>query len=433
MILFYHMVSTLALILVLPLLPLVWMVSEKRRANLLQRLGLMTGIPPKRPGTRRIWLHALSVGEVISAFPLARGMKERMPDAEIVFTASTRTGYETAVRLMAPQNDSSQVFVPAYFPYDVWLSVMRVYKKIRPDLVCLVETDLWPGFLSLMKARNVPVVLVNARLSERSLKGYLTLGQFAALFFSGLSHVMAQTRKDAQGFRRLGLAAEKVSVAGNIKFDQPDLVLGPDEIDGLKQRFGIGSGQLVWIAGSTHEGEEAILLDAFFRIRPVMPGLKLIIAPRDPGRATSLLNSMTDSRAAGALLSDGPDRALGAGVVFIDSLGELAKAYAVCDLAFVGGSMVPLGGHNPLEPAMFGRPILFGAFMTDFHEVAALLTSAGGAVTIDCPDATADLVSALLGDPDRRRQMGAAARTVFSSHSGAVKNSLDIIEEKGFA
>ncbi|MCG8619272.1 MAG: 3-deoxy-D-manno-octulosonic acid transferase [Desulfobacterales bacterium] len=431
MIFCYHIIVTLVFILVLPLLPLLWAVSEKRRANLLPRLGLFTAIPEKRPGTKRIWVHALSVGEVNSAVPFVNRLKERVPGAEIVFTASTRTGYETAGRLLGAEREDSPVSVIAYFPYDFWTSVLRVTGRIRPDLVCLVETDLWPGFLSIMKAKAIAVVLVNARLSERSLKGYLKLGRFSSLFFSSLSHVMAQTAKDAQGFRQLEIPGENLSITGNIKFDQPALVLNAGEINTLQERFGVTPGQPVWIAGSTHEGEEEMLTDVFVRVKAGIPDLKLIVAPRDPGRSRSVMSTLPE-RLNAACLSDDPDVKATADVIFIDSLGELASAYAICDLAFIGGSLVPLGGHNPLEPAMFGKPVIFGPHMTDFHEVAEWLTEAGGAVIVDGAATGEEIIRELLTDTNRNTKTGDAARNVFLDNSGAVQKILDIMGEKDF-
>ncbi|MCG8637293.1 MAG: 3-deoxy-D-manno-octulosonic acid transferase [Desulfobacterales bacterium] len=427
MIILYHILVTVLLVLALPVLPLVWIFSEKRRANLLQRLGLRTGIPLKGKGCSRVWVHALSVGEVNSSLPFVTGLKQRMPDTEIVFTASTRTGYDTALRLMAPDREGSPVSVIGYFPFDVWVSVMLIYARIAPDSVCLVETDLWPGFLSIMKGKNVPVHLINARLSDRSLDGYLKLGRFANLFFSPLTHVMAQTQKDASGFQRLGIKASRISVTGNIKFDQPCIPMTDIEIKRMRERFGVLSGQPVWIAGSTHRGEEEMIAAAFSEARKHQPGLKLIIAPRDPARSRRLMGSLDGSGHLSASLSDGEARKREADIVFIDTMGELARAYGICDLAFVGGSLVERGGHNPLEPAMFGKPVLFGFHMTDFHEVADQLVDAGGAIRVRDQDRLAVQVQALLTDTPLRKQMGAACREVFLNNSGAVGRTLDII------
>ncbi len=428
MIIFYHIFTSLLFIGILPLLPLIWLVSEKRRANLLQRLGFFTGIPEKKSDSYRIWVHALSVGEVNSSLPFVNALKENIPHADIVFTASTRTGFETAKRLMSPGKEKSPVSAFGYFPFDIWLSVIRVASRVQPDLICIVETDLWPGFLSIMKQRRVPVVLVNARLSPRSLAGYKRLGRFSSLFFAGLSHVMAQTRKDAQGFEQLGISGNRLSVTGNIKFDQPCVQMTEQEIQKLKQRLGIRAHHRVWIAGSTHGGEEAMVVDAFVRAKESCPDLKLIIAPRDPNRSARLIGKLPISAFNPACFSDPESQKIRADILFIDTLGELARAYAVCEFAFIGGSLVSRGGHNPLEPAMYGKPVLFGPHMTDFQEVEALLLDAEGAARVTDGISLAGMVGQFLDDASTRERMGKAAQNVFNGNCGALKRILGKIK-----
>ncbi len=394
----------------------------------MQRLGLFTGIPEKRSGAYRIWVHALSVGEVNSSLPFVKAVKENIPHADIVFTASTRTGFETAKRLMSTKKEDSPISAMGYFPFDIWLPVIRVASRVQPDLICLIETDLWPGFLSIMKRRRVPVVLVNARLSPRSLKGYQRLGRFCSLFFSGLSHVMAQTQKDAQGFELLGIPENRLTVTGNIKFDQPCVQMTKQEIQKLKQRLGIQTHHRVWIAGSTHDGEESMLVDAFVRAKESYPELKLIIAPRDPSRSAQLIRKLSISPFHPACFSDLESAKKKADILFIDALGELARAYAVCEFAFIGGSLVSCGGHNPLEPAMYGKPVLFGPHMTDFHEVEALLLDAGGAARVTDGISLGGMVGKFLGDSGFGECMGMAAQNVFNGNSGALKRILDKIK-----
>ncbi len=226
MIWIYHVLVSTGFVLVLPLLPLVWLLSGKRRANLLQRLGWWTGIQ-KRSGSRKpIWIHALSVGEVTSALPLVLALNRQFPETPIVFTASTRTGYDTAHTLFF-RADSPLVSQIAYFPFDLPWAVDRVRRRIDPAWICLVETDLWPGFLYAMQRKNIPVILVNARMSLRSFRGYRRLGPAALLFFSTLSHVAVQTRQDLERFNALGVPESRLTLAGNIKFDQP--VAGLDD------------------------------------------------------------------------------------------------------------------------------------------------------------------------------------------------------------
>ncbi|MEH0022705.1 MAG: 3-deoxy-D-manno-octulosonic acid transferase [Desulfobacter sp.] len=432
MMLLYHMLTTVLVLLALPFLPLVWLFSKKRRANLVRRLGIFTGIPGSGGGGPCIWVHALSVGEVKSAIPFVCGLRQRMPRARIIFTATTRTGYATASSLMSKGKNAFPVDLIAYFPFDFWLAVMRVCRKIRPDVVCLVETDLWPGFLSIMKWKKIPVVLVNARLSDRSLKGYLRMGRFAFLFFSSLSCVMAQSLRDARAFQQLGIPEGRCPVTGNIKFDQPPLTLDSEDMRVLRQRFGIRPEQAVFIAGSTHEGEEKMIAKAFSRVKKEFPKLKLIIAPRDPERGCQVERLPEIIPYHPACLSAPEPQKCRADIVVIDTLGELARAYGICDIAFVGGSLVARGGHNPLEPAMFGKPVLFGPHMTDFREVVSLLGDAGGAGQVEDENALTMELRALLTDVDLREAMGAASRAVFASNSGAVDRTLDIMEEAFF-
>lgn len=424
----YYILSSLLFLMALSFLGIVYLVWEKRRANLFQRLGVFTGFKKKRSNTFRIWIHALSVGEVRSAAPFVLSLKKRIPQAEIILTASTKTGFDTAQQIFF--QDTPLVAQIGYFPLDFWLSVKRVSHRIEPDLVCLIETDLWPGFLHHMKRQKVPVVLINARLSQRSLKGYLFLGRFSALFFSALSHIMVQTPMDAQGFRRIGVAESCLSVMGNIKFDQVAELMDDSRMAELKSSFGIGDQDQVWIAGSTHEGEEAPVIHAFMALKKNMPHLKLILAPRDPKRSEKLMDLAASLSP--ILLSQLKPGAKNHDLVFIDSLGKLASAYAICDAAFIGGSLVPLGGHNPLEPAMFGKPILFGPHMTDFSQVAGLLVKEKGACQLETGSEIQAQLERILTNPVLAAQMGEASYQVFTANSGAVDRILNKMEDLGF-
>lgn len=429
----YYILSSLLFLTALPFLGIVYLLWEKRRANLFQRLGVFTGFKKKESNTFRIWIHALSVGEVRSAVPFVLSLKKRDPLAEIIFTVSTKTGFDTAQEIFF-QDTPSWVSQIGYFPMDFWFSVKRVSHLIEPDLVCLVETDLWPGFLSHMKQRKVPVVLINARLSQRSLKGYLAMGRFSSLFFSSLSHIMAQTPMDAQGFKRIGMKESSVSVMGNIKFDQAPVPRDDSRMAELKAGFGIGDQDQVWIAGSTHEGEEIILIDAFTSLKKKIPNLKLILAPRDPKRGEKLMDLAISHSP--ILLSQLKPQIKASmekhDLVFIDRLGKLATAYAICDIAFIGGSLVPQGGHNPLEPAMFGKPILFGPHMTDFSQVACLLLDAKGACQVETDFDIQAKLEEILTTPALAAEMGQASHGVFIANAGAVDRILKKMEDLGF-
>jgi 3-deoxy-D-manno-octulosonic-acid transferase len=425
MIFIYHILSTLVFFLALPVFPLVYLGSEKRRANLLQRLGIYTRFKRKAPGTFRIWVHALSVGEVRSALPFVLALKKRKPRAQIIFTASTKTGFDTAQQLFCSDNDVSVTL--GYFPFDFWGAVLRVKNLIEPDLVCLIETDCWPGFLHQMKRQKVPVVLINARLSKRSLNGYLRMGWFSSLFFSALTHTMAQTPLDAQRFKRVGVQETCLSTMGNIKFDQRPLDLDKQGISALKERFGIRPRDRVWIAGSTHEGEETLLLAAFASAKKSMPNLKLILAPRDPKRSEKLMGQMSSHHP--VLFSQLKQNTGPHDLILIDSMGLLAISYAICDLAFIGGSLVPQGGHNPLEPAMFGKPVLFGPHMTDFLEVADLLVDEKGALRVETASQLQATLEGILGNPVLAEEMGGNSYRFFSKNAGAVARTIKKMED----
>ncbi|MCP3941303.1 MAG: 3-deoxy-D-manno-octulosonic acid transferase [Desulfobacteraceae bacterium] len=423
--------STLIFFLALPVFPLVYLLSKKRRANLFQRLGICTGFKRKKNTSFRIWVHALSVGEVRSALPFVQSLKKRKPGAQIIFTVSTKTGFDTAQQLFCSGNDClvSQI---GYFPLDFWVSVLRIYKHIEPDLVCLVETDYWPGFLYYMKQKKIPVVLINARLSMRSLKGYLKMGRFSSLFFSSLAHIMAQTPLDAQRFKKMGVPGTCLSIMGNIKFDQVPVDLGKPGISKLEARFGIQEGDRIWIAGSTHEGEENILLAVFASVKKNMPNLKLILAPRDPKRSEKLMEQIPSFPHHPVLFSQLKPGRSRHDIILIDQMGLLALTYAICDLAFIGGSLLPLGGHNPLEPAMFGKPVLFGPHMTDFLQIADLLVDEKGALRVETASQIQEKLEGILKNPALAEQMGKACYKVFLGNAGAVDRIITKLEELNF-
>ncbi len=481
MILIYHILVSIGFVLVLPVLPVLWLVSKKRRANLLQRMGMFTGLRNKG-FLKPVWIHALSVGEVQSALPLVIGIRNRFAETPIVFTASTRTGLDTA-RALFCRPENPLVARIAYFPFDLPWAVARIRRLISPSLVCLVETDLWPGFVHAMARKQIPVVLVNARLSARSFKGYRRLGPLAGLFFSKLTHVLAQTRQDLERFNALGVSGDCLTLAGNIKFDQPPRQVDPAEQAALRHWFGLSGDDRLWLAGSTHTGEERLVFSVFQQVRYHVPGLKLIIAPRDPGRCRQVAKELAKQGCSPVFLSQtrdwlnyptgsgpahptgsgpahpagrGPDHPAGPGqdlptgpgpesqknpsaedvpetgpVMLLDCLGVLASAYAVCDAAFVGGSLVPCGGHNPLEPAMFKKPVVFGPHMDDFSEIAALLLARNGAWQVMDENSLALALKTLLTSPDHALGMGARGFAVFKENAGAVDRTLDCLAGLG--
>lgn len=432
MIVFYNIAILLALTLGFPLIIPMILVSGKRRKTVLQRLGL-TRLPTelirrrcKNSGKKLVWVHALSVGEVISAVPLVKGLKEYCDIGNIVFSASTKTGFDIANRYL-----KDAVHAIFYFPYDLIFSVKFIARRINPEVVIIVETDIWPNFLFEMRKRRTPVVLVNARLSKKSFMGYKRLLFFTNQIFLNFAHVCTQSVADAERFRVLGVPPDRITTTGNVKFDEANRVFGSEEIESLRQSMHIQNGQKVFLAGSTHPGEESMLLNAYSRIKNHAPDLLLIVAPRNPERADSIYRIYNSAGFSvvrmGALNKIPPGKTMD--VIIIDTIGLLKTLYAVADIAFVGGSLVNCGGHNPLEPAAFSKPIIFGDDMSDFADISNMLLDAGGAVRVkDAEDLYTAMVS-LVEDDDKAMEMGANALNIFNANKGAVEKTIKVIKD----
>ncbi|WP_299980335.1 3-deoxy-D-manno-octulosonic acid transferase [Desulfobacula sp.] len=427
MIFLYKIIINILFIIAVPFLPFIYLFSEKRRATLSLRFGFGTGLKPKPGRKKRIWIHALSVGEVISAVPFVKALKEQHKELDIVFTASTKTGFDMAEQLLLKEN-TRLIDQLGYFPFDLGYCVKKVSRQIEPDAVVIVETDLWPNFLYEMKERQIPIVLINARLSKRSLNGYLFFRKFSFMVFSSLTGIMAQTPLDGKRFQRLGVDEKKISVAGNIKFDQPVEDMNKRVVEGMRDRFGIQKETQVFIAGSTHEGEEKILCEAYKKLKKNYPGFLMILAPRDPERCPAILSYFLSYDVHAAFMSTMDKSKTSPDVVLVDTIGELARLYAICDVAFIGGSMVRQGGHNPLEPAAFSKPILFGSDMSDFLLISNMLMDHGGAKRVESEQELKKELEVILGNRQIQKHMGSRSFEVFSRNCGAVQRIIKNLE-----
>lgn len=421
----YNFLLTVAALVGLPFWGIGVLWSEKRRKTFWYRIGVLF---PKHldrtlfENTRSIWIHALSVGEVMSALALARHLKQRHPDVPIVFTASTLTGFELAEKEL-----SSDIDGVLYFPYDHPWCIRRVFSFLRPAVVCIVETDIWPNFLWFASKRRIPVIWANARISEHSLKGYLRFPRLFRWLFSRFTWICPQTETDRDRLLKAGASPACLKVLGNFKFDQ--LAPPPDEHFNKFGRILVpGAEKKLFIAGSTHEGEEDIVVSAYWKSRERIPGLRLILAPRHPKRAKAILESIRHQGLRAEPLSrmlqsgiDPPD------VIVVDGIGALRGLYALSDVAFVGGSLVNEGGHNPLEPATFKLPVLFGPDMRDFAEISELLLQSEAAIVVHDDEELANAVVALLEDPQRAKRMGQAGHDVLLTHRGAIQKTADLI------
>ncbi|MEA2084004.1 MAG: 3-deoxy-D-manno-octulosonic acid transferase [Thermodesulfobacteriota bacterium] len=432
MLLIYNILQISALILLGPFLVVGILLIPKYRGRILKRLGIGSDLFPDTGSTHRprIWIHALSVGEVTSARPLVRDMRKAFPHAMILFSASTRSGGETAVRIL---DDYVDRFFP--FPLDFFPSVRRFVKRINPDLFILVETDFWPNFLFELKMKGIPGLLVNGRISKKSFDKYNGKKWFFSPMFNSFSFLCMQTESDAQKMVGLGVDVEKVRTFGNLKYDSVEP--GAEERNGKScsknavradgpANLGIPASRTFWVAGSTHAGEEEILFNVFKRVRQEFPALFLVVAPRNVDRGDEILRIADKTGLAGCLRSKGSVAAY-ADFLILDTLGELIKFYSICDMAFVGGSLADEGGHNPLEPACFAKPVMFGPHMDDFDEISKDLLDAGGAVRVCNEDEIYTHLQSWLADRSLMEETGVRAETFVNRHRGVTARHIELI------
>lgn len=419
MITLYNIVQLLLLsILFLPLAIFIMLVP-KYRFRTLRRLGF--GLSSARGNSRQktLWIHALSVGEVTSALPLVSGLRKEMPDVRLVFSSSTRAGSLTAEQLLQGKVD---FFLP--FPLDILPVVNRFVNIIQPDLFILVETDFWPNILASLRKRKIPTLLVNGRISAESMRSYQRFAFFFRPLFSNFQALAMQTEKDRQNLILLGVDQKQIHTFGNLKYDTALYNSSPPS---SHLPFNLPDYQFLLVAGSTHEGEEEILLQSYLELKKEIPGLYLVIAPRniDRGRELQALSSsmglMANCRS--HINAGGKD------LFLLDTIGELSSLYKHADLAFVGGSLVPEGGHNPIEPAVVGVPVLYGPHMEDFSEISEELVLAGGAMAIQNKDELTTTLLRLLQDDQLRKQTGEAGRACVVQQQGVIDRHIKLINK----
>lgn len=377
------------------------------------------GFGPPLPGPL-IWVHAVSVGEVQAAQPLIAQLRARHPGYGMLLTTVTPTGAARARLLFGDQVHLR------YVPFDLPGSVRRFFDRVRPRLAMILETELWPNLYGECGRRAVPLVLASARISPRSVGKYRRL---VPLFRKTLSHgivIAAQSDSDAERFRIIGANPARTHVTGNIKFDfQPPAGI---EEQGRRWRERNAPGRPLWVAGSTHEGEEAIVLDAHRRVMEKFPDALLVLVPRHPQRFDGVRDLLAKRHDRAANRSTRTAISPSTSVLLGDTMGELMMFYAAADVAFVAGSLLPIGGHNLLEPASVGRPVITGPNNFNGEEIAQLLMDAGAAFVVADTEQLAHAVTGLLGDAELRGVMGAAGRAVLDSNRGALDRLLTLVD-----
>ncbi|NOQ65689.1 MAG: hypothetical protein GQ556_00535 [Desulfobacterales bacterium] len=431
-IILYNIFQIFSLILLSPLLLVKAIISPKYRGRILLRLGIgIEELIQKLPvGQQRIWIHALSVGEVLSAHPLVKELRLARPSITLIFSASTKTGEELARNVMAKEVD---LFIP--FPLDIFSVARKFINLIAADLFVLVETDFWPNFIHTINRKGTPAILINGRISQKSFARYQRFRFIFLPMFKIFKFISMQTESDAKKMIDLGVNADRVKALGNLKYDAvlPDMVGWDQEqrpTSFYRQQFGISPEKVVWIAGSTHPGEEVAILTAYKRLSLLFPDLFLVVAPRDVERGREV-KEIADKLGLTVRLRTAPlqdEEFPGAPLLILDTMGELSRMYSFCNIAFIGGSLVPDGGHNPLEPAAFAKPILFGPYMDDFTEIASDLLEKDAAIVCHDEDDIFEVMKKLLVNHSIQKQMGEDAQALVIQHRGVTKRHIEIIQ-----
>ncbi len=367
-----------------------------------------------------LWVHAVSVGEVQAAAALIRELQRRHPDRPLIVTTATPTGAQRVKALFG------ETVHHAYLPYDLPGAVRRFLDRIQPQIAVILETEVWPNLYRELGRRRIPIVLASARLSEKSVRRFRRI---AGLFRDALNQdltIAAQTRLDADRFLEVGASRQRTHVTGNIKFDLE--VPADVRMRGTQLRETQFPARFVWVAGSTHEGEEQILLEAHRELLRSQPEALLILVPRHPNRFERVRQWLAGEQLIFAARSRGDAANPATQVLLADTLGELLMLYAAADVAFVGGSLVPIGGHNLLEPAALARPILTGPHNFNAPDIARLLFDSGAALQVDSASSLAQTLRELQADPARRERLGRAARSIVENNRGALDRLMALVE-----
>lgn len=400
----------------------------KNRRGWRERFGGVPALPPDRP---RIWIHAVSLGETNATPKLVAAMERLLPGVELVFSATTDTGFSRAVQLYGAE----RVF---RFPLDFSGMTRRALRRIAPSMIVLVELEVWPNLVSLAARKGIPVAVVNGRLTERSARRLARVGRLARPMFEKLSWVGAQDEAIASRFRQLGAPADRVEVTSSLKWDTAEVADRVAGSDALAAAVGIAAGDKVWVCGSTGNDEEAIVLDAYRRL-VTEKGLscRLVIVPRKPERFDEVAklveqagfecvrrsmrpDSIVPRSGTFSAAAEGPPSRA---VILGDTMGELRKFYSIASVIFIGRSLVPMGGSDPIEAAALGKPLVVGPDMTNFAAPLEAFRAAKVILKAHSAETLASAINDVLSDPDLARAVGKRARDVVRAHQGATERT----------
>ncbi|MCX7926727.1 MAG: 3-deoxy-D-manno-octulosonic acid transferase [Candidatus Omnitrophica bacterium] len=410
---------------------LILLLRAQLHRGILMRLGFL---PPKNDFYNPIWIHAVSVGEILSVRALIDKIREHLPHKQLVLSTVTATGNSVA-RSLARNRD-----VVIYLPLDLRFIMCSVIRRIKPSIVVLVETELWPIFINCLAREKIPLVVVNGRISDRSLPRYRLLRPFVKSVLEKISCFCVQSVEEKNRLLSLGVAEPKIKVTGNMKFDinlvSKDVIEKENLL--LRTELGIKKTEKVIIAASTHRGEEKILVSVYEKLIKKYPSCRLIIAPRHPQRVTYLVKWIKENtKLQVQLISQFKDKSKTIGlerkekedniVFIIDTVGQLMQFYQIADIVFVGGSLVPIGGHNILEPASLAKPIVFGNYMFNFRSIAELFIKQNAAIQVKDKQEIYQVLENLINNQALARQLGSQARLLIQENQGATLLSLNCI------
>lgn len=419
---------TLSFTLLLPAiaLRLLWrsLKAPDYRRRWAERFGVFPAAAwPSEP----VWIHAVSVGEFLAALPLIKALQTQYPHIPLVITTTTPTGSER-VRAVLAESIQRQRILHVYAPYDIPWAINRFLYQVRPRLLIIMETELWPNQLHCCAEQKVPTMLVNARLSQKSARGYQRFSLLTRQMLADINHVAAQNVSDGERFVELGLDKNKLLITGSIKFD---LELSPEikqKSSLLRQSWSQNEKRLVWLAASTHPGEDEMVLKVYAQLKKSFLDLLLVLVPRHPERFDVVYRLCVEQGFVVQRHSDTQNINGRPDIVLGDTMGELLAFYGACDIAFVGGSLVPVGGHNMIEPAAWGKAIVSGHHLHNFPEISSLLASSGAMHICRDEVGLLDILYQLLSEPQNRLQMGCQAKILAEQNRGALQKLLTLID-----
>lgn len=381
-----------------------------------ERFGYYRG---PRPAARPVWVHAVSVGEVMAALPLLRALWAERPDLAVVITTTTTTGAATVQRTLG------ESVTHVYFPYDLPWILRRFLQRFRPAVLIVLETELWPNLMHECRRRTVRVVLVNGRLSAASARGYAVFGPLTRRLLESFDGIAVQGARDAERFRALGAPAARMCMTGSLKFDLVPAASLREQAEVARRTLGVNRPVLMF--GSTREGEEVLLLTAVMQLLEDFPTLLVLLAPRHPDRFDEVAALCRERGHDVVRYSSGVECGARTRIFLVDAMGELPRFYAAADVAFVGGSLLPFGGHNVLEPAALGVPVVVGPHTFNFTEICHLLDLAGALEVAPDIEALVRITRRWLGDSNERDRVGQRGRETVAQHRGATARTLEMV------